>query len=63
MYHKLLHTEGEGGRIEQNLPLFGQEAQNLFHHPHKVLRQQFVSLESEKTAGEPFEKLHFKVSV
>lgn len=44
LYHKLLHTEREGGRIKQNLSLFGQETQQLFHHDNKVLRQQFVSL-------------------
>lgn len=49
MYHKLLHAEGKGGRIEQNLPLFGQETQNFFHHTHKVLRQQFVSLTDRRT--------------
>lgn len=42
--HKLLHTEGESCRVKQNLPLFAEEAQYLFHHDHKVLRQEFVSL-------------------
>lgn len=51
MYHKLLHAEGEGGRIEQDLPLLGQEAKNLFHHTHKVLRQQFVSLTGRMESG------------
>lgn len=44
MYHELLHAEGEGGRIKQDLPLLGQEAQDLLHHDHEVLRQEFVSL-------------------
>ena len=43
--HELLNAEGEGGRVEQDLPLFGQEAQHLLHHRHEVLRQQLVSLE------------------
>ena len=43
--HELLNAEGEGGRVEQDLPLFGQEAQHLLHHHHEVLRQQLVSLE------------------
>lgn len=44
MYHKLLHAERKGSRVKQDLPLFGQEAQHLLHHGHKVLRQEFVSL-------------------
>lgn len=51
MYHKLLHTEREGCRIKQNLPLFGQKAQYLLHHDHKVLRQEFVSLLTKGTGG------------
>lgn len=43
-YHKLLHTKGESRRVKQNLSLFGEEAQYLFHHDHKILRQEFVSL-------------------
>lgn len=36
-YHELLHTQWEGGRVQQNLPLFGQIAQKLLHHLYKVL--------------------------
>ena len=49
MYHKLLHAEGEGCRVKQDLPLFGQEAQHFLHHNHKVLREEFVSLLSRGT--------------
>lgn len=51
IYHKLLHAEREGSRIKQDLPLFGQKAQYLLHHHHKVLRQEFVSLSSRGRRG------------
>lgn len=50
--HKLLHTEGESCGVKQNLPLFAEEAQYLFHHDHKVLRQEFVSLHDRGMAKE-----------
>lgn len=43
-HHELLHTQGESSGVKQNLPLLGEEAQYLFHHDHKVLRQKFVRL-------------------
>lgn len=49
-HHKLLHTQGESSGVKQNLPLFGEEAQYLFHHDHKVLRQEFVCLWDTKTS-------------
>lgn len=51
VYHELLNADWEGCRIEQDLPLFGQEAQHFLHHNHKVLRQEFVSLLSKETQG------------
>ncbi len=43
-YHELLHTHWEGGRVQQNLPLFGQIAQKLLHHLYKVLGQELICL-------------------
>lgn len=48
-HHEFLHTDGEGCRVEQDLPVLGQEANDIFDEHHKILRQQLVSLRGGKT--------------
>lgn len=43
-HHELLNTDGEGCRVEQDLPVLGQEADDVLDEHHKILREQFVRL-------------------
>lgn len=43
-HHELLHADGEGCRVEQDLPVLGQEADDILNEHHKVLRQQLIRL-------------------
>lgn len=43
-HHELLHADGEGRRVEQDLPVLGQEADDILDEHHKILRQQLVGL-------------------
>lgn len=47
-HHELLHTDGEGGRVEQDLPVLGQEADDVLDEHHKVLRQKLICLRRNK---------------
>lgn len=49
-HHKLLHADGEGCRVEQDLPVLGQEADDVLNEHHKVLRQQLIRLKDRKGA-------------
>ena len=42
--HEGLHSQGEGGAVEQNLATLGQEADDLVQHPLEVLAEQLVCL-------------------
>lgn len=43
-HHELLHTDRESGRIQKNLTVFGQKADDVLNKHHKVLRKQLISL-------------------
>lgn len=43
-HHELLHADGEGCRVEQDLPVLGQEANDILDEHHKILRQQLIRL-------------------
>jgi len=43
-HHELLHAHGKGGGVEQDLPVLGQEADDILDEHHEVLRQQLVGL-------------------
>lgn len=36
-HHELLHADGEGCRVEQDLPVLCQEADDILYEHHKVL--------------------------
>lgn len=48
-HHELLHTDGEGCRVEQNLSVLGQKADDVLDEHHKVLRQQLIRLRRQNT--------------
>ena len=50
-HHELLHADGEGGGVEQDLPVLGQEADDVLDEHHKVLRQQLVRLTGTRGGG------------
>lgn len=47
-HHELLHADGEGCRVEQDLPVLCQEADDILYEHHKVLRQQLIRLRGQE---------------
>lgn len=47
-HHELLHADGEGCRVEQDLPVLCQEADDILYEHHKILRQQLIRLKDRK---------------
>lgn len=46
-HHELLHADGEGRRVEQDLPVLGKEANDVLDEHHEILRQQLIRLRGD----------------
>jgi len=52
-HHELLNADGEGCRVQQDLPVLGQEADDILDEHHKVLRQQLIRLKTTAERHQP----------
>lgn len=43
-HHELLHADWEGSRVEKDLSVLGQEANDILNEHHKILRQKLIRL-------------------